>query len=267
MKIRATLMSLVICIIFLLLSCSSSTVIKLNEEPIDFDSIGYEINWDTFVRSHDYHLSFYYNESLGWTAGITNYTFQNKKPSVSLKINDQKIDVDWGSMGQFDLPVPPPWFHGRVSIQHLDLQMGQNISIQITSEKGTSNLKLTLPYEKPLITDTSETYKQIENFDFFWNPFKIADFQAVSVNFMTNYSIEDMRSNFFDYDFDYFKSVPNGSTHHVIHFIPFNPEYYPIEVHGVHFSIINTSAVSTGSHIITAMAQDQDYKVSSMWID
>ena len=248
MKSKNTFWLMLALLVIIFTSCSESSITELKETAIDFSEIGYQLDWDYFLKGHDYHLEFSYRDNTGWSAHLLGHKWETE-PTATLKINNQKIDIEWRSPFSRD-PILPPWHQGYISIDDLNLQSGEEITIEIKSSKGVSKTRFRLPSEKPQIVDTPPFYRPDEDLHFNWELYQIADFQAVSVN------IPDECGNLFS---GYFKSLPNSTRNHTILANTLIEEEYFEYVNSMNIGVYNVSVKSAGNqaHVITAMKADE----------
>ncbi|MCL2063518.1 MAG: hypothetical protein FWG98_03985 [Candidatus Cloacimonetes bacterium] len=246
MKNKNIFWYILVFLIIIFTSCSESKITELEETAINISDIGDSLHWDSFVVNHDYHLSFSYDENNGWSAHLLGYKWETK-PTATLKINNQKIDIEWYSPFSRDA-ILPPWHQGNISIAGLGLQSGEEISIELESSKGVSYFRFRLPVDKPQIVDIPSIYKPDEDFYFNWELFQIADFQAVSVS---------VHEDIGDIYYGYFRSLSEGIRKHII---PANTliEKEYAEHFDLNIGVYNMSAKSAGNqtYIITAMKAD-----------
>ena len=263
MNIKNTFWLMLAFFIIIFTSCSESKITELDETVIDFSEIGYQLNWDHLIKSHDYHLDFSYSDNRGWSAHLLGYKWETK-PTATLKINNQKIDIRWYSLYNREL-IPPPWHQGYISIEDLNLQSGEEISIELKSSKGVSKFRYRLPAEKPQIINTPSFYKPDEDFTFEWELFQIEDFQAVSVS--VPYSDNDLTFNWELSQIEDFQAVSMNVPNWNFRSLPVSTRNYNIPANSlikdeyleyISIFIYNVSVKSSGNqtHIVTAMRVD-----------
>ena len=253
--IKYVLINLFICIVFIAVtvSCSRTKITELNEITLDYSTIGNSFSWHSFIRDYNYHLNFYYDENYGWRGRITGYDYHSK-PTATLKVNNQNINITW--TGLYSRSMPPPWHYGSMDLNSLNLQSGQEISVQLKSSKGISNFTLRLPYAQPQITEAPSIYNHYEDFTIHWELSQVADFQAIE-------AYAHIAIIGYNGEVEYFKTLQNNLRYHTVSANSLFDEYYLEFIPNINISISNISIKSSENQVYLVTATSS----GGIWLD
>ena len=175
-KVKNIVYLMMIVSIIVLFSCSEN---NLTEPIIDVPDTGYDFQspeeFSEFLYEHEYAIWFEHEivaGRKGWHLEVNHLQFRGAQP-VDLIINEHEINA-------YVHPCRCDWNYSFMELIGYDLEHGQDISMTMTTEKGTSTTEFILP-DKPVLKELPTNFKPDEDLLIEWELTHDSDVQRLTV--------------------------------------------------------------------------------------
>ncbi|MCL2063841.1 MAG: hypothetical protein FWG98_05670 [Candidatus Cloacimonetes bacterium] len=176
-KLKKTSVFLMMTIsIIVFFSCSENSITEPDINPHDPGLEFFSIEeFRIFVQKHDFMITFLHDflRRNVWYLEVDYVDFRDDLPFVDLTINEQEINA-------YVHNCRCTWLYSFLELIGSDLKHGQEISMNMTTEKGTTSMNIVLP-DKPLIQELPKNLNPEDDFFIEWELSHDSDVQILSV--------------------------------------------------------------------------------------